>query len=114
LSWNYNYGTFARWLYSIGITDDDGNMLDLLNYPNLVITKMDPPLSILGSLWFYMTPGSGFPSMHDVLIGNWEGQGIWQGSVFGPTSKIINNECSGEVFGKWWQNGGFENNRIKG
>jgi len=40
-------------------------------------------------------------------------QGIWQGSVFGPTSKIINNECSGEVFGNWWQSGGPENNRIK-
>ena len=75
---------------------------------------MDPPLSILASLWFYMTPGSGVPSMHDVLIGNWAGSGIWQGSVFGPTSKIINNECGGEVFGNWWQAGwNPENNRIK-
>ena len=114
LSWNYNYGTFARWLQSIGITNSDGSMLDLINHPNLIMTKMDPPLSILASLWFYMTPGSGVPSMHDVIIGNWAGQGIWKGSVFGPTSKIINNECSGETFGNWWETGGPENNRGQG
>ena len=110
LSWNYNYGAFARWLYEIGIRDENGEILDLLNYPNMVLTKMDPPLSILGSLWFYMMPGSGIPAMHDVLIGNWAGQGQWTGSVFGPSSKIINNECGGEeaVFP-----GGFESRRIK-
>ena len=57
-------------------------MLDLLNYPNMVLTKMDPPLSILGSLWFYMMPGSGIPAMHDVLIGNWAGQGQWTGMSY--------------------------------
>lgn len=114
LSWNYNYKFFSLWLYTIGITDENGEELDLLNYPNLVLTKMDPPLSILGSLWFYMTPESGVPSMHDVVVGKWAGQGKWQGSVFGPTSRIINNECGGESFAKnWWHVGGFENNRIK-
>jgi len=68
------------WAYSnihhfYNTTNSDGSMLDLINYPNLIMTKMDPPLSILASLWFYMTPGSGVPSMHDVLIGNWAGQG---------------------------------------
>ena len=118
LSWNYNYGTFARWLHTIGITDDNGGIIDLLNHPNLIMTKMDPPLSILASLWFYMNPGAGVPAMHDVLIGNWHGYSgggrQWEGSVFGPTSKIINNECGGEKFGSWWATGGPENNRIKG
>ena len=96
-------------------TENTVQELDLLNYPNLVLTKMDPPLSILGSLWFYMTPESGVPSMHDVVVGKWAGQGKWQGSVFGPTSRIINNECGGESFAEnWWHVGGFENNRIKG
>ena len=48
----------------------------------MVLTKMDPPLSILGSLWFYMMPGSGIPAMHDVLIGNWAGQGQWTGMSY--------------------------------
>ena len=93
LSWNYNYGAFARWLYEIGIRDENGETLDLLNYPNMVLTKMDPPLSILGSLWFYMMPGSGIPAMHDVLIGNWAGQGQWTGMSYNLVTdkRIWNN-----------------------
>ena len=37
LSWNYNYGMFARFLYSLGIRDEEtGGYLDLINYPNKV------------------------------------------------------------------------------
>ena len=35
------------------------------------MTKTDPPLSVLASLWFYMTPQSPKPAMHDIVIGNW-------------------------------------------
>ena len=50
--------------------------------------------------------------MHHVIIGNWKGHNKWKGSVFGPSSKIINNECGGEskVEGTI---GGYESRRIK-
>jgi hypothetical protein len=113
LSWNYNYGMFARFLYSLGIRDEEtGGYLDLINYPNKVITHMNPPLSIMGSMWFYMTAANGYPSMHSAIIGNWKGHGKWQGAVFGPTSKIINNECGGESKTEG-EIGGYESRRIK-
>ena len=71
-------------------------MLDLINNPNLVITKMDPPLAFMASMWFYMTAANGHPSMHSSIVGNWVGYGKWTGAVFGPSSKLINNECNGE------------------
>ena len=48
-----------------------------------------------------------------VVIGNWNGYGKWEGAVFGPTSKIINNECGGESQ-KQDDIGGYESRRIKG
>ncbi|KHJ95882.1 chitinase class I [Oesophagostomum dentatum] len=63
LSWNYNYGLFQQFLLSRGIR------VDLINNPNLVVTKMDPPLAMLASLWFYMTPQPPKPSMHSIVIG---------------------------------------------
>uniref|UniRef100_A0A1I7XP61 Transmembrane protein n=1 Tax=Heterorhabditis bacteriophora TaxID=37862 RepID=A0A1I7XP61_HETBA len=33
-----------------------------------VITKMDPPLAMLASLWFYMTPQPPKPSMHNIVV----------------------------------------------
>ena len=95
-SWNYNYGMFARWAYEVGIRDENGNELDLVNYPNLLLTKMDPPLGFMASMWFYMTAANGHPSMHSSIVGNWVGYGKWTGAVFGPSSKLINNECQGE------------------
>ena len=70
ISYNFNYGLFNRWLDSQGIKEN-GKPLNLLENPNLIMTKTDPPLSIMASLWFYMTPQSGVPSMHDIVIGNW-------------------------------------------
>ncbi|PAV89090.1 hypothetical protein WR25_20509 [Diploscapter pachys] len=63
LSWNYNYGLFQQFLLSKKIE------VDLLANPNLVITKMDPPLAMLASLWFYMTPQPPKPSMHSIVVG---------------------------------------------
>ena len=91
-----NYKNNFRFLEALGIRDENGEPLDLVNNPNLVITHQSPPLAILGSMWFYMTASNGYPSMHSVIIGDWDGYGKWTGAVFGPSSKIINNECGGE------------------
>ncbi|XP_003378135.1 putative PAN domain protein [Trichinella spiralis] len=99
LSYNFNYGQFQQWLHSQNI------IVDLLKNPNLLMTKVDPPLAILGSVWFYMTPQPPKPAMHDIIMdtvpGNWESGPVnreagYFGPIFGPTSLIINNECSGE------------------
>ncbi|CAB3396820.1 unnamed protein product [Caenorhabditis bovis] len=95
ISYNYNYGQFQDWLATRNIR------VDLLNEPNLVMTKMDPPLAVLASVWFYMTPQPPKPAMHDIVMGNWNSGATnaaagYAGPIFGPTSLIINNECSGE------------------
>ncbi|GMR35498.1 hypothetical protein PMAYCL1PPCAC_05693, partial [Pristionchus mayeri] len=95
ISYNYNYGMFQNWLKSQGI------IVDLLANPNLMMTKMDPPLAIMASLWFYMTPQPPKPAMHDIVMGSWNGgekntAAGYSGPIFGPTSLIINNECNGE------------------
>ncbi|MFH4979907.1 hypothetical protein AB6A40_006616 [Gnathostoma spinigerum] len=95
ISYNYNYGQFQTFLLSKKIT------VDILNNPNLVITKMDPPLAILASLWFYMTPQPPKPAMHDIVLGQWNpgpknDAAGYKGAIFGPTSLVINNECNGE------------------
>ncbi|PIC23838.1 hypothetical protein B9Z55_017394 [Caenorhabditis nigoni] len=95
ISYNYNYGQFQEWLKSKNI------VVDLLSEPNLLMTKMDPPLAMMASLWFYMTPQPPKPAMHDIVMGNWESGAEnkaagYTGPIFGPTSLIINNECGGE------------------
>ncbi|PAV67874.1 hypothetical protein WR25_24124 [Diploscapter pachys] len=95
ISYNYNYGQFSDWLKTKNIT------YNLLEEPNLVMTSMNPPLAIMASLWFYMTPQPPKPAMHDIIMGTWnsgpvnEAQG-YSGPILGPTSLIINNECGGE------------------
>jgi len=95
ISYNFNYGPFQQWLKEQGIE------VDLLKNPNLVITKTDPPLAIMASLWFYMTPQPPKPAMHDIVMGNWKAGDAdvasgYTGAIFGPTSLVINNECNGE------------------
>ncbi|VDM44825.1 unnamed protein product [Toxocara canis] len=95
ISYNFNYGQFQEWLLSKGI------MIDLLAQPNLIMTNMDPPLAMLASLWFYMTPQPPKPAMHNIILGTWNPGPVNQaagyfGPIFGPTSLIINNECGGE------------------
>ncbi|VDM46251.1 unnamed protein product, partial [Toxocara canis] len=95
ISYNYNYGQFQDWARSRGIA------VDILSEPNLLVTKMDPPLAMMASMWFYMTPQPPKPAMHDIILGQWnagrknEAAG-YSGPIFGPTSLIINNECNGE------------------
>uniref|UniRef100_A0A5S6R5T0 Glycoside hydrolase family 19 catalytic domain-containing protein n=1 Tax=Trichuris muris TaxID=70415 RepID=A0A5S6R5T0_TRIMR len=110
LSYNYNYGLFSMWLNSNGIN------VDLLRNPNLLMTNTDPPLAIMGSLWFYMTPQPPKPAMHDIVMGQWDPGNSnraagYSGPIFGPTSLIINNECNGEDATE--PGGGGESRRIK-
>ncbi|KAI6220945.1 Glycoside hydrolase family 19 domain containing protein [Aphelenchoides fujianensis] len=65
ISYNFNYGMFANWLRTQSI------FVDLLKEPNLILTKTDPPLAMMASIWFYMTPQPPKPAMHDIVIGNW-------------------------------------------
>ncbi|XGW03089.1 hypothetical protein V3C99_014805 [Haemonchus contortus] len=95
ISYNYNYGQFMDFLKTRNIS------VNLLEQPNLIMTKMDPPLAILASLWFYMTPQPPKPAMHDIVMGTWNSGSKnaaagYTGPIFGPTSLIINNECNGE------------------
>ncbi|TKR62146.1 hypothetical protein L596_026143 [Steinernema carpocapsae] len=95
ISYNYNYKRFQDWLETQNI------FVDLLKEPNLVITSMEPPLAIMASLWFYMTPQPPKPSMHDIVMGNWNAGKTneeigYYGPNFGATSLVINNECNGE------------------
>ncbi|KAF8382619.1 hypothetical protein PRIPAC_71761 [Pristionchus pacificus] len=110
LSWNYNYGAFEHFLRTRKIN------VNLVENPNLIMTKLDPPLAMLASLWFYMTPQPPKPSMHQIIVGDWRAstknrRAGYAGSVFGPTSLIINNECGGEDADT--PGGPGENRRIK-
>ncbi|KAI6175818.1 Chitinase class I [Aphelenchoides bicaudatus] len=102
ISYNYNYGQFQNWLQTQNIN------VDLLN--------TDPPLAIMASLWFYMTPQPPKPAMHDIVIGNWNAgpqntAAGYSGAILGPTCLVINNECNGED--AQTPGGGGENRRIK-
>ncbi|GMT10958.1 hypothetical protein PFISCL1PPCAC_2255, partial [Pristionchus fissidentatus] len=111
ISYNYNYGMFQDWLHEqVGID------VDLLTSPNLVMTKLDPPLAVMASLWFYMTPQPPKPAMHDIVMGDWNSgeknaEAGYSGPIFGPTSLIINNECNGEDVSN--PGGPGESRRIK-
>jgi len=95
ISYNFNYAQFQEWLSTQNIN------VDLITSPNLVMTKSDPPLALMASLWFYMTPQPPKPAMHDIVLGNWNAGPVnkaagYFGPIFGPTSLVINNECNGE------------------
>jgi chitodextrinase len=94
LSWNYNYGAFSE-----VISPDSGyrSFMYLLDDPDMVHT--DAFTVFASALWFYMTPQSPKPSIHDVATGYMEptsadiAVGIAGG--FGTTTNIINggHEC---------------------
>jgi len=93
LSWNTNYGPFSNVIYN---TEYDGKM-ELLEDPDLVYK--DDFTAFSSAIWFYMTPQSPKPSMHDVTVGYFTpnahdtADGITAG--FGTTTLIINGgiEC---------------------
>lgn len=97
LSYNFNYGPFSYALF------DDVNVL--LNNPSLVVAKDDTNgwMALASAFWFYMTPQSPKPSMHDVVAGYWTPSSgdISGGRVrgFGVLIMIINGgiECGGST-----------------
>jgi len=60
LSWNYNYGSFSNIL----VESEYNSKMYLLKNPDLVVE--DGYVAFSSALWFYMTPQSPKPSMHDV------------------------------------------------
>lgn len=65
MSYNFNYGPFSYAVFG------DANVL--LANPSLVLAPEDEHqwMAFGSGLWFYMTPQSPKPSMHDVVTGFW-------------------------------------------
>merc|ERR1719210_439162 len=93
LSWNYNYGPFSLLM--------TGNKMTFLENPDLIL---QPEYVLSAAMWFYMTPQSPKPSMHDVVTGCWtpnandlaEGRSAsTEAEKFALTTHIINGaqEC---------------------
>jgi hypothetical protein len=97
LSYNFNYGPFSYALF--------GDVNVLLQSPWLVTSNdaTDGWLALASALWFYMTPQSPKPSMHDVVTGFWTpSSGDISGKRvpgFGVLIMIINGgiECGGQT-----------------
>jgi hypothetical protein len=93
LSWNYNYGAFSEVL----VESSYNSRMYLLENPDQVHT--DSFTVFTSALWFYMTPQSPKPSIHDVAAGFFEptAADLNGGFVagFGITTNIINGgqEC---------------------
>ena len=89
LSYNYNYGEFSEVSF--------GDSSVLLGDPDRV--AREGWLALSSAIWFYMTPHSPKPSMHDVVVGYWKpnASDIASGNRagFGATTNIINGgiEC---------------------
>jgi hypothetical protein len=94
ISWNYNYGAFSKVLNEQSGYDASS---DLLEDPDDIL--FDSETMFFSALWFYMTPQSPKPSMHDVTTGRmeptWEDKRFSLGANFGTTIAIINGakEC---------------------
>lgn len=88
LSWNYNYGKYSA------IMAGDRDVL--LKNPEKVL---EADHIITSGLWFYMTPQSPKPSMHDIVLGCWapsSSSSLKLNERFAWTTKVINGaqECS--------------------
>jgi len=88
LSWNYNYGMYSQIMA--------GGKDTLLKNPEKVLNKDH---IITSGLWFYMTPQSPKPSMHDIVLGCWtppSTSSLKLNKRFAWTTKVINGaqECS--------------------
>ena len=89
LSYNFNYGPFSKVIFW------DVNIL--LKNPERVANEWW--LAISSAIWFYMTPQSPKPSMHDMNAGFWKANSAdianWITAWFWATTNIINGwiEC---------------------
>ena len=66
LSWNYNYGAFSKVL----VESTYDSKMWLLENPSEAASS--GYVAFTAGLWFWMTPQSPKPSMHDVVTGFWE------------------------------------------
>jgi len=88
LSWNYNYGAFSEVLYE----NEYLSRMHLLKEPDLVFAESTT--AWFAALWFFMTPQTPKPSIHDLATGFFvptqadEAAGIT--ATFGTTTNIIN------------------------
>lgn len=95
MSWNYNYGAFSEVL----VESKYDSVMYLLENPDLVHT--DAFTVFTSALWFYMTPQSPKPSIHDVATGfmvpTSADDDAQMGPTFGTSTNIINGgqECGG-------------------
>ena len=97
LSYNFNYGPFSYALF--------GDVNVLLKNPSLVVANDNTNgwMAFASAFWFYMTPQSPKPSMHDVVAGFWapSAADLSANRVpgFGVLIMIINGgiECGGSV-----------------
>lgn len=92
LSWNYNYGPFSQAMYG------DNRLLD---DPTLVAQRGE--LAFGSAFWFYMTPRSPKPSIHETVTGFWQPTSTDTSGKrhkgFGVQTMIINGglECGGST-----------------
>jgi len=117
LSWNYNYGAFGLVM--------DGDIEKYLKNPDAITN--DGGLAFLSAFWFYMTPSSPKPSIHEVAVGffkpNSSDKATNNVAGFGTTINIINGgiECGSgletqqaqnrrEYLQAWMKDFGLENN----
>jgi chitinase len=103
LSWNYNYGSFSKVL---GESNYESKMY-LLEHPDEAASS--GYVAFQAGLWFWMTPQSPKPSMHDVITGFWQPNSADRSAgmktsnnglnCFGITTNIINGgiECGNSV-----------------
>lgn len=89
VSYNFNYGPFSKVLF--------GDVTVLLNDPDRV--SREGWLAVASGFWFFMTPQSPKPSIHEIITGFWvpntldKAAGFSRG--FGTTINVINggSEC---------------------
>lgn len=90
MSWNYNYGAFSK----VKAESTYDAAMDLLKDPDEVLAASFTVFT--SALWFYMTPQTPKPSMHEVATEYWvpNDKDTAEGFVagFGATINIINGD----------------------
>ena len=93
VSYNFNYGPFSKLMF--------GDVKVLLDSPDRV--SQEGWLAMASGFWFYMTPQSPKPSIHEVVVGFWSPNSVDLKNNFkrgfGTTINIINGgvECGAKI-----------------
>jgi len=106
LSWNGNYGRFSwrffkdmRLLEKPSLLTSSDGVGGPPSYVDPASTTKYIDVSFVSAFWFYMTPGSQKPSMHEMVTGIWQPNSVDQAANilpgFGATINVINGgiEC---------------------